>query len=243
MVDFVMKWVLRAVAAFFALGAFATLAGTLFGLAKGGSKGTGDMFALVLLLGFLALMLWYWAGSADRARADNKRRHESIAQEATSFFESVNSSRQFPPANAERVLDRPDNPVLAACDATLMEVTADQARNYLGTRIKVGGMPIYLGRSASSSRAVTKATAKGELALTPTALVFNGAQRSADVDLRKITAIDIALDGISVAIKGKQKPLIFMVPNGLLWGQLVKNLAQIHLTGRELPAGVNLQVL
>ena len=105
------------------------------------------------------------------------------------------------------------------------------------------GMPIYLGQSTPKSRQVVREGAEGELAITPKTLLFNGPQQSADIDLDKITALDIAIDGITVSVKGRQKPFIFVVPNGLLWGMLVKNLIQIQVEGRALPSGAKLQLL
>ena len=90
--------------------------------------------------------------------------------------------------------------------------------------------------------AVATHAATGELAITPRELVFSSETRAADVPLERITAIDIADHQIKLAVRGRNKPLIFTVPNGLLWGTLVRNMAQIKTQGRALPAGTQLEM-
>lgn len=198
-------------------------------------SGIGDLFlAWQFGLFFIALggLFWYWSGKGTRGAA----KAAQIVAEARSYFETVNKAGEFPASSTSRIISRDENPVLAACNARLLELTADHARNYLGTRVKVGSLPIYLGRSASSGQHLRE-TAAGELAITPRELIFSGTSRSVDIPLDKITSIDIAADGFHLSVKGRQKPLVFIVPNGVLWGALVKNVARITLDGRRLPAG------
>lgn len=230
------KWFLRALAVLAAFGAIMDAA-----LALSGGQGSKLLSAAVSAL--LAWGLWYWSGKTGRIAAASNAARDSIVQEALGYVEAVNNAGAFPPASTDRVISRPDQPVLAACNSRLLEVTTEQARQYLGTRVKVGGLPIYLGQSASKSKRVVKETAQGELALTAKSLIFSSTQRSVDIDLHKIVALDVAIDGVTVSVSGRQKPLIFIVPNGILWGVLLKNLTQIKVEGRALPAGAQLQLL
>ena len=239
MVNNLMKWLLRVLASILGVSAVAVLGMSIFDK----SPDSTLMLMPATIYGLMAWGFWHWSGNTERNIANNKKNHDLIVNETLTFFESVNSDGKFPVSPTERIISRPECPVLASCNARLMEVSTEQVRQYLGTRVKVAGVPIYLGQSTPKSRSVVRETAQGELAITSKSLLFNGPQRSADVDLNKITALDIALDGITVSIKGKQKPFIFIVPNGFLWGMLIKNMTQLQVEGRDLPPGAKLQVL
>jgi hypothetical protein len=242
MVNNITKWILRVLAVVFAFLALTELITTI---AKflGDKHGDATLLLPTVISGLMAWGLWHWSNNADRVNNTDKSKRDLIAQETLSYFELVNTTGSFPIAPTDRIISRPDCPVLASCNARLLEVSTEKVEQYLGTRIKLAGMPIYLGQSSPKSRQVVQEAAQGELAITSKSLLFNGAQRSADVDLDKITALDIAIDGITVSVKGKQKPFIFIVPNGFLWGMLVKNLIHLKIEGRTLPAGSKLQVL
>jgi hypothetical protein len=237
MLDQLFKWLLRTLAVLMAFGACGSAVSALW------SKGESPLLVLAIVHAAIAWALWRWSGSSERAKARRNSEHQALVDQTLAFFKRVNHERSFPEANAERVISRPDAPVLAACNCRVLEVTTEQARQYLGTRVKIAGMPIYLGQSATKSKTTIKETAQGELALTIKALIFSGSQKTIDLDLRKIVALDVAVDGITVSVSGRVKPLIFIVPNGLFWGTLLKNLTQMEVQGRSLPAGAQLQLL
>lgn len=195
--------------------------------------------SFVVIIALLGASVWYRRTTAQA----NVQRNSAFVQSALAYMESVNRTGAFPEAGTQRIISHADKPVLASCEGRLLEVTTEQARQYLGTRVKVGGLPIYLGQSASKSRTVLKETSQGELALTAKSLIFSGPQRSVDIDLDKIVALDVAVDGVTVSVSGRKKPFIFIVPNGILWGMLLKNLTQMKVEGRALPAGAQLQLL
>jgi hypothetical protein len=242
--DVAMKWILRALAALFGVAALFELIAAAIGLFQEADK---EASAALLVTGLITLLLawglWYWSVRADRANARLVTKRESIVREATAYLEAVSAAGIFPESPTERILSRPDAPVLAACNAKLLEVSSDQIRRYLGTRIKLAGVPIYLGQSSPTYRTVVRQTAEGELAVTPTSLIFDSPQRSVSVDLEKISALDMGFAEITVSAKGTSRPYTFVVPNGLLWGMLLKNLIQLKLKGRMLPGGAKLQFL
>lgn len=237
MLDQPVKWLLRALAVLIAISACGSAISALW------SKGESPLLVLSMVEAGIAWALWRWSGSSERAKEKRNAEHQAIVDQTLAYVQSVNSARSFPEARAERVLSRPDAPVLASCNCRLLEVTTEQARQYLGTRVKIGGMPIYLGQSATRSKTTIKETAQGELALTTKALIFSGAQKTIDLDLRKIVALDVAVDGITVSVSGRVKPFVFIIPNGILWGTLLKNLTQMEVQGRNLPEGAQLQLL
>jgi len=236
------KYLLRVFAAIIALGSATQLLLAIGAIFHKGDP-PGFFIPPAVILALLAWGIWYWSGATDRINLAEQKKYSRIAQEAVKFFDSVNSSGSFPPVAASRIVSQPDNPVLAACQASVLEMTTEQVRGYLGARVKVGSLPVYIGQSRGTQKRKLSEVATGELALTPKALVFSGAQRSIDVELKHIVAIDIAIDAITISVKGRQKPYIFIVPNGFLSGMLVRNLIQIDLNGRSLPDGVKLQII
>ncbi|MFA6310621.1 MAG: hypothetical protein WC681_04020 [Sterolibacterium sp.] len=229
------KLLLRALAVIFGLSTFVQL---IMAITEKSPAATVS----ALVTAAITFGLWRLSSRADRADSKAGDKNNQLADEAAAYFDHVNSVGKFPESPTDRIISRQDCPVLAACNAKLLEVTSDQARQYLGTRVKLAGLPIYLGQSSSAARTAVREAAQGELAITPKSLIFDGQHRSADVDLDKITALDIAFDAITVSVRGRQKPLIFIVPNGLLWGMLIRNLIQIPVHGRQLPPGTQLTI-
>lgn len=185
---------------------------------------------------FLVIAWALWPGSVSA-----RKRGERLCGEALEFFGHVNSTRNFPAPLAQRVLDKPARPILAACNARLVELTTQTNRAYAGTRIKVGAMPFYIGGSAPIQRIVTKDAVSGELAATSKGLVFVGDVRTLDIPYAKIESVDTGLEGFSVSVSGLQRPVYFATPNGVLWGALVKNLVRLDLDTRTLPPGAQLE--
>lgn len=231
----VVKLLLRGLAILFGMGCVLLLWGAF-------TEAGSAMLPGVLMLGVLAVGLWYWSGRGDRANAVRKARQEAAAQETLQFMDKVNRAGAFPAVAAGRIVSRPGCPVLVSCEARLTEVSQQQVRQYLGARINVAGIPVFLGQSTPRQQTVMREMAQGELALTPSALIFSGDLRSVDVELDKIIAIDIASDGFVVSIKGRETPFTFMVSNGFLMGVLVKNLVRMEMTSRQLPADSQLVV-
>lgn len=218
----------------------AAVCGLLAAISLAGAVGarSWDMLPPAVLFSFLS---WYfWGRRRDSARTGAD--HARLVGEAAEFIAAVNAAGAFPPARADRVLSPKDEPILAACNARLVEASSEQVRSYIGTRIKVGKLPFYIGQSTPHFHRVIRETAVGELAVTPRSLVFSCPDKSVDFPLSKVIGVDIALDSFSVAVRGRQAPYLFAVSNGLLWGVLVKNLTQIGVSGRALPAGAKLTI-
>lgn len=192
--------------------------------------------AISAVLFYVTLRLWQ--GSKRDPHGGGRRL--PVANEAAAFFDAVNRDRAFPPPSASRILDTPERQILAACDAKLLELGVERTRGYVGTRVKIGSMPLYLGKSAGTSKTVLKEAARGELAATTRGLLFSGQTSSLEIPYGKIIAVDTHIDGVTVAASDRAKPVTFIVANGLLWGMLLRNLVNIKLTSRQLPEGVSL---
>lgn len=234
----VLGWVLRGFAVLFGFSAALGLLATL----TSGKDLVSGLIAAIVLTCFSAGM-WYWARSVDGSGAKRARNQQQIVDETVQYFDAVNSSGRFPPAQAERIISTPDREILAACNAKLFELTTQRANNHVGTRMKLGSMPVYVGRSIPASSTELREASPGELAVTPDMLIFSGSLKSADVALSRITSVEILRDGITLTVTGRARPLTFQLSNGLLWGMLIKNLMQVKVVGRQLPEGVKLRAL
>lgn len=175
-------------------------------------------------------------------KADGTQKKNAIAKlciEADEFFKHVNASRRFPPSNAQRIIDKPSAPILAACDATLFELQQVRPSARIATRVNFGSIPIYIAPTPKSRQALQQ-TGSGELAVTPTTLIFSSPSKMVEIKLSKIVSIDIFSDGIQILSGGRSKPIMLNLSNGILWGHLLKNLIRLELTSPQLPDGENL---
>lgn len=234
------KWTLRATAVVLGIVGATALIGAA---ASPKEPGIGPAVMTALIFGAGAYLLWRRSGRSDRQDQTVADEVARLAAEAIAFFESVNAARAFPVAKTDRIIDTPGRPVLASCNARLFELKTTTSRGLAGTRVKVGGMPIYLGGSVPISSTQLRESCAGELAITPDTLIFSGDLKSVDLALAKITSIDAMKDGVTISAMGRQKPITFRVPNGLLWSQLIKNLMHGKAEGRALVSGAQLEVL
>lgn len=191
------------------------------------------LLCFAALIGYIAWRMWRNTGG-DRSSLDR------LAAEAQRFFDHVNDARAFPSPELARLIDSRATPVLAACNAQLFEFQST-GTSHVGTRVKLGSMPVYIGASTKNSPTL-KNTALGELGLTTKGLTFISDTRTVDIKFRSIAGVTVFGDGIQIASSELAKPLLFKLSNGILWGQLVRNALQLELNSRQLPDGAKLRL-
>lgn len=200
----------------------------------------GAVYSLVplVLLAVAAFVVWSWF---RKRRVDESGKLPTAVQrlvdETQQTFEEINAAGGFAPVPAGKLVSTEAKPLLAVVKATMHEVRTVRTSTHVGTRIKVAGAPIYLGQSVPRSETKLSEVAAGDLGLTPEALVFSGDRKSATLALSKITAVEALRDAITLTVEGRQKPVTFSLPNGLLWAQLVRNVMAVPMNGRKLPEG------
>ena len=228
----VAKWVLGALAVLFAVLALVNVVG---GLADSSvNRSIPGTLVVGLVPASIAALIWYFGVRRLGAPSAGSKALDRMAAEATEYFQTVIAAREFPKPRPIRLLDTPGEPLLAVCDARLLELRRKTVRVGLGTRIKVAGTPFYVGRSDPITRTELQQMSQGELGITATRLIFSGALRSADFELARVVAVDVMSDAISVSVTGRQNPVYLQVSNPLLWGQLVRAIKQVRLEGRRL---------
>ena len=197
--------------------------------------GAGDGFMLIVALTLVVAFVVWVRRVIKRGK---EARIRALIAEAHDFVERIQKEGAFPPAQSSVVPDRSGQPVLFAGKAVLYELRSKTKRGYAGTRIKVGGLPIYLGSSSPTTSNSIRETAEGELALTTQALVFSGNLRSQNMPLKRISGLQAMDDAIQINLDGRAKPLWFRVPNPVLWTALVQLAMKAPMKGREVQAGI-----
>ena len=183
----------------------------------------------VLLIVIIFVLIWWFNKSA---KADKKAAEERVikaSEEVKAFIEQVNVSMKFEPISINLNLQNDEFAVLAEV-ATLYEYRTQRISTGVGTRVKIGGLPLYLGRSISQSEDKLKKVTQGMIYLTNKRIVFVGDNKNVTTALKDIVSVENALDHITVNSSKRQKPEIFTTKNGFYWGCLTQALTKMQLT-------------
>ena len=203
---------------------------------------------LLVLVG-IGLAWWGYAAAVQRAQArqseqqlsnDHKRANEH-AEVACRFIDRANQARCFPDVAPGNVNLRAGEFALLNQPATLFEQKTRRISSAMGTRIKVGKMPLYLGSSSSSSYETTEPVADGELVLTNARAIFLSSKRSAAIALKDIVGLEATLEHVIIHSAKRKNPHVFSVGNPALWSLLAKIGASHPLESRFLPDGVTIK--
>jgi hypothetical protein len=140
-----------------------------------------------------------------------------MADEAQHWIEDMKA------AGGRRALD-PGTMIIAKGErailmetCTLYEMRVESTRHYLGTRVKLGNTPIYLGSSKNTSKKVLRPISSGTLALTNHGLQFVGSSRTVRIKAADILAAEPTIDSIVISSSHRAAPLVFSVQNPFTW--------------------------
>lgn len=182
----------------------------------------------LLWVGIAVALIWLFGWLKAQGR---KARAQELLTEAQKWLEKLKTTGKITvPNTGSIIIPKGDNAVLGEA-TTLFELHADSTRHYLGTRVNIGNMPIYLGSSSSVSKKVLKATSSGTLALTDKGLIFVGSARTVHLKASDIVGVEPTIDSIVVNSGTHVKPLIFGVRNPFTWSAAIKLVASGNLTG------------
>jgi hypothetical protein len=224
-----LRYIERALIAFFA--AIFTIGATI-------TLATSDLGAGSLAPGFaafdvaIALVLWIWLWRINRAVRDAISRVDELGQTAKIWLDQVASGRLSPEPNTGTVILPKNQLALLAETSTRYEFRADNRRAYVGTRLKVGSLPVYVGAARTLPRAALRPICTGQLVLTNLALIFASRERAASIKLEELTSIEPSPDFIVVAERLRATAYIFSVSNPILWAAAARLLAE----GKLMPA-------
>lgn len=146
---------------------------------------------------------------------------QAMSEETEKWLEKARSDGKVLAPDLGGVLIPRGQKALLASSSILMEMKAERLSGYLGTRVKVGGMPIYVGGSRGTSHKTLKQSSSGQVVLTNEALMFVGATRTMTVKLGDIVGINPTMDSIALNLATRQEPMIFTVANPVLWHTVI----------------------
>jgi len=190
---------------------------------------TGDGLAVapLILPGIVIGFLIYAFRSNKKTR---NARSDAMVVEAQAWMQQAKATGKIPPPNTGGVLIQKGERALLAEPSSLFELRADTARHYLGTRVKIGSIPFYVGSSKSVSRKILRETSSGTLALTDKGLIFAGLTRTARIKIADIVGVEPTLDSIVINSGARAAPLVFSVKNPFTWFLAIKLISSGDLT-------------
>jgi hypothetical protein len=192
----------------------------------------------------VALIAWgVKAASRRQARQQEdglRKMAEQQAAEACAYIAEVSRAGAFPTIWMSNVNIKKGEFGLLHEVATLYEIRASRISMGVGTRVKIGKIPIYLGGGQSIPVENLHPTAEGDLYLSNERVIFFSSSRSSTLALKDIVGIDASLESITLHSAKLQKPKIFTVTNPAKWSLLIKLLSGKHLESPTLADGLTL---
>jgi hypothetical protein len=190
---------------------------------NGNAVGLGIVIALLSGIGLLVVQ--------DRKqKADRHAAVERLTSEAQLWLKTAKASGKVSAPDVGPLMIPKGEHALLAEPSTLFELHADSTRRYLGTRVKVGSMPIYIGQSQGTSRKVLSKSSSGHVALTDKGLLFVGSSRTARIKAKDIVGVEPTLTTIVVNSATLKSPLVFQVGNPFTWFLAIKLVAAGEVT-------------
>jgi hypothetical protein len=224
-----LRYIERALIAFFAaiftVGAIVTLI-------------TSDPGAGSLARGFaafevaIATVLWIWFWKINRAVRNAVSKVETLGQTAKIWLDQVTRGGLSPEPKTGTVILPENQLALLAETSTRYEFRADNRRAYVGTRLKVGSLPAYVGGARTLPHTALRSICTGQLVLTNLALIFASQERAASIKLEELISIEPSPDFIVVAERSRATSYVFSVNNPILWAAAARLLAE----GKLMPA-------
>lgn len=179
------------------------------------------IFPYASLIFFLISIAFYGRRKKELVE---QRRQQKIA-EAENYIEGVRDKKALPIIKSSIFIEKDENVFLEE-QTKLNEPRS--IRKYSGTMQGVGfriSKRISIGtgtRSGTSeSHKEWRTIDSGNLIITNKRLIFNGNTENRTIALKKIISITVALDGIILSIEERNKPVMFSVNNGYIWGAVM----------------------
>lgn len=219
------RGVLRFLGYYLVASVIATFAFLIVG--QGGSSAAVAPVA-VMLIGATAGIWGVWRHSNDRGIS--KARAAAMVDEAHAWLEQAEKTGKLSPPDTGAVIVPIGQVALLSEPSSLAEFQSDGGRSYLGTRVKVGQVPLYLGQSQRNARKVLQNIATGQLVLTDAGLLFVSTGKTVAIKLRDVVGVEATADSIVVNAANRVNPLMASVRNPVLWSLAIRLLAEGKLS-------------
>ena len=187
-----------------------------------GASGDTNRWPFIIITGGIAAwcVLWLYRNSG-MARSKKLDRMQAAAEQ---WIEAYNA-KALPPVDTFGVMVPRGERALLAERSQLAEVTSRRKSSFAGTRISVGGLPLYFGGSDSVTRKEMRVTDTGTAVLTDKSLIFAGELRTFSMDLADIVNVSASIDAITLSTKRRATPLVVGVANPILWSSIIRSVA------------------
>jgi hypothetical protein len=126
--------------------------------------------------------------------------------------------------------------------ATLAESRSVRVGGALGTRVRIGGFPIYLGGFKSVPKDELREVGAGELVLTNRRLLFLAGTHTLVIPLDRLLMCEQSNAGLVVSESRSKHPHTFAVKNEGLWCFLVDWIAKNRFAEPKLPDTMHISV-
>jgi hypothetical protein len=182
---------------------------------------TGIQFALAAAI---------WAGVLRRPG----RSADAVKREADAWLLAATQRGYFESQATPGLAPDPGEFCALQClDAELQEFRSARRSLGAGSSIHVGRVPVYFGGATSRSVAELRSTGRGRLYLTTHRIVFSGAERSLEVRLKDLIAVEAYTDGLRLGLRSRERPLILTGFNGPLWAAMIGMLGSGQVTAKS----------
>jgi hypothetical protein len=195
-------------------------------------------WGLLVFIAFCFFLIFY--GRAEKQRQATKKL-DQLTSATRGYIEALEQSRVFAPITVPGLHLEQGEFGIRHDRATLAQVRTARIGAGLGTRVRVGGSPIYLGGWKSVPSEELREVGTGELVLTNRRLLFLGAHTLAIPFDRLLTCqqMDAAL---VVSESRSKRPHVLILENAGLWCFLVNWAADNQFKDPKLPDDMHLNV-
>lgn len=171
----------------------------------------------------------------------NKRQHiRHIYKTYHEYMRGIIDKREIPTIEMEKLNPQKNEFCVLVCRSTMYEFKSERLSVGLGSRVKMGNLPVYFGGTRSQSVSRLRQVSNGRLYLTNKRIAFVGDQKTFNTRLADVMNVENGLDLIHVSMQKHTKPIIFSVDNGFIWWGLTRLLTKAELDSPLLPANIKL---
>jgi hypothetical protein len=176
-----------------------------------------EWFVLFCALLISALL---WRQNEERKRIESLK--ETLLHEANIYVKKILDAKSLEPIPS-RIILKSNEVAFLECNSTLLETRSVRYFQSNGAGIRVAKRLYFGSRSGKSyNQDELKHIDAGTLTLTNKRLVFNGSGNDRNIPIQKILAVNLFVDAIRISVETRQKSIVLMVPNPLVWATTIK---------------------
>ena len=185
----------------------------------------------LLVSGAMAVLLAYWASRIGRNGSGSTDKQIAAMTAGTeAWLASTKEYGKVPPPNLGGVMVPKGQKALLGEASVLYEMESERLTGYLGTRVKAGSLPLYIGGSRAKSRKTLHESSTGHVVLTDQAVMFVGHMSTMTAKLDDIVGMTPTLDSIALNLATRHEPMVIAVANPILWYTVIRALAAGEIT-------------